>query len=199
MEASKLLQTVCEWRLNSGRQKGVTRSQGPDKKTYRINLLRGWTFCTHFTSGLYFSTTAVHLRTHQEIITPHERHSEAPRASNNIFQNPPPCISGPQIISSVHSSLSHMQHRGGTRGSSAGLFTLCFDRTACCGRKGEPPEAAICDLRLNLHSSTNFTSEFTSCIQYLHMVAESVAKRTGYGSPNPVGQSDLRWDFCYRS
>lgn len=77
---------------------------------YRINLLHGCTFCTRFTSGLYFSTTAVHLRTHQEI-TPHEGHSEAPKAPNNDFQNPPPSLSGPQIISSVHSSLSHMQHR----------------------------------------------------------------------------------------
>lgn len=78
-----------------------------------------------------------------------------------------------------------------------GIFTLCFDRTTCCRREGRPPEAAICTVRLNLHSSTNFTLEFTSWIQYLHIVAESVSKRQDYLSTNPVGQSGLKWDFCF--
>lgn len=86
-------------RFNGGRQKARPDRRGQIKCTALI-CCEVEVLCTGFTSGVYFSTTAVHSRTHREI-TPHEWHSEAPKAPNNDFQNPPLSIplSRRQIIS----------------------------------------------------------------------------------------------------
>lgn len=97
-----MLLTVCDCAVQWRQTKGVTRSQGPDKMQ-RINLPRGWTFCTGFTSGLLLRHDCSSLKD--------KWHSEAPKAPSNNSQSSPPSLSGGHIISSALTFSHHREHR----------------------------------------------------------------------------------------
>lgn len=108
-----MLLTVCDCAVRWRQTKGVTRSQGPDK-THRINLPRGWTFCTGFTSGL--------LLRHDRSSLKDKWHSEAPKAPSNNSQSSPPSLSGRHIISPALTFSSRMRHHGEHRRLIPALF-----------------------------------------------------------------------------
>lgn len=164
VEVSWLLLTA---RFNGGRQKEWPDCRGHMKCTASICCR------VEFSAPalpLDF-TSAVHSRTRREI-TLHEWHSEAPKAPNNDFQNPPASLSRRQIISSAHASLSHMPHHRGIPAPGPCRCLAAMRRPTA--RKGRTPYS--CNLWFTSTSFTlcEFPSESTLCYYvlyiYMHIV-----------------------------
>lgn len=117
-------------------------------------------------------TSAVHSRTHQEI-TPHEEHSEAPKAPNNDFQKST-CFPFSSTNCLLCSCLfkPHATSRGNTGAWSLQVsrwyfFEHIMLRCADLPReRAEPPTAAICDLLLSSTLSESYQNP--RCAEYIH-------------------------------